>query len=138
MLVSGDGDGYDSLVRPYHGVKPVNVNVSIYVLNIPEIDFNKHAAEMTMEMYFRQHWQDPRLRFDKDNDIDTITGGREIVEKIWVPDTFFVNERQSVAKETFLRIDRKGTVSWSRKIHLTFTKVCTLLPNTKRLFKEEF
>ena len=115
-------------MRPNHGVQPVHVNVSIFVLNIPEIDFNKHAAEMTLEMYFRQHWQDPRLRFDKnaelmDVDFEKIVGGEEIVDLIWTPDTFFVNERKSEAKETFLKIEKDGSITWSRKIHITFTKV---------------
>ena len=123
----GEGD-YDPYVRPYHGHKPLHINISIYVLNIPEIDFNKHAAEMTLEMYFRNHWQDPRLRFDKnaellvDTEMEKIVGGEDIVDLIWVPDTFFVNERKSEAKETFLKIERDGSITWSRKIHLTFTK----------------
>ena len=47
-------------------------------------------------MYLRQSWYDPRLRFDPD-DVNTesikLEGG--IWNKIWVPDTFFRNEKKA-------------------------------------------
>jgi len=49
-----------------------------------------------------------------------ILGEKEIVEKIWVPDTFFINEHSSKATENFLRIT-DGRVLWSQKMQVTFT-----------------
>ncbi len=54
-----------------------------------------------MDMYFRQYWTDPRLRFDP-----AALGGRDklvlldrdSVRRFWRPDTFFVNERKTVPR----------------------------------------
>ena len=54
---------YDKRQRPGSQNQATKVNFSIYVINIPELNFNKHNGEMTLEMYFRQIWTDPRLAF---------------------------------------------------------------------------
>ena len=120
----------------------------MYVLNIPEISFSKHTGEMTLEMYFRQSWIDPRLQwtakheevggklglintdtecilllFLNNLDIGDLIGGKEIADRIWLPDTFFVNERSSEFKETFLKISKDGTVLYSRRTRVTFIEV---------------
>ena len=119
--IIGEDSGYDRRVRPNHGAGPVNIRISIFVLNIPEISFAKHSAEMTVEMYYRQLWHDPRL-VDHHDESQIIVGGRDIAERIWVPDTFFENEHSSESKETYLKIEN-GNIIWSQKMKLTFTKV---------------
>jgi len=113
-------ENYDRRVRPNAGGEPVKVSLSMFVLNIPAINVGKHGMEMTIEMYFRQFWEDPRLKLDKSLNMPKILGEKEIVEKIWVPDTFFVNEHRSQAKENFLRIT-DGEVLWSQKMQVTFS-----------------
>ena len=49
---------YDKRQRPGPEGQATQVNFSIYVINIPEINFNRHNGEMTLEMYFRQIWTD--------------------------------------------------------------------------------
>ena len=52
----------------------------------------------TLDIYFRQIWVDPRLKSEKYapdaalNDTKLV-GGVEMADKIWKPDTFFVNEK---------------------------------------------
>jgi len=41
-------------------------------------------------MFYRQHWTDQRLKFDQ-GAVEKIVGGQEIVDRIWVPDTFVYN-----------------------------------------------
>jgi len=113
-------ENYDRRVRPNAGGPPVTVKLSVYVLNIPYINFGKHGMEITVDMYFRQFWDDPRLQIDKSLNMPKILGEKEIVDKIWVPDTFFVNEHSSLAKENFLRIS-DGEVLWSQRMQVTFT-----------------
>ncbi|EDO28541.1 predicted protein, partial [Nematostella vectensis] len=48
--------------------------------------------EYSVDMYLGQFWQDPRLAFGLDRYI--ILGG-EATDKLWVPDTFFVNSMES-------------------------------------------
>ena len=56
-------------------------------------------------------------------DINDLIGGKEIAERIWIPDTFFANERSSELKETFIKISTDGTVLYSRRTRVTFTQV---------------
>lgn len=52
-------------------------------------------------MYLNQYWRDERLAFDAfapyptngevDSDVLTLSG--DFAEKIWVPDTFFANDK---------------------------------------------
>ena len=130
-------ENYDRRMRPDTGGPAVTVRVSVYVLNIPEIKFGQHGMEMTVEMYFRQFWQDNRL---KRNNPGKILGERDIVDKIWVPDTFFVNEHSSLAKEQFLRIYEEGDVLWSQRMQVTFTAYgdYTNFPFDSQIFPLEF
>jgi len=130
-------ENYDRRVRPDTGGPAVTVRVSVYVLNIPEVRFGQHGMEMTVEMYFRQFWQDNRL---KRNNSGKILGEKDVVEKIWVPDTFFVNEHSSLAKEQFLRISAEGAVLWSQRMQVTFTAYgdYTNFPFDSQIFPLEF
>jgi hypothetical protein len=84
--------------------------------------------DFTLDFYFRQYWKDPRLAFDgilkrkeeqnpdiKFPPLDILTVGAEYIQKIWVPDTFFVNEKASywhtaTTSNEFLRIFKDGNV----------------------------
>ena len=66
-----------------------------------------------MDMYFRQFWRDPRLSFDKKPNLEKLVVGAEYIELIWVPDTFFVNEKtayfhKATTENQFLRILHTG------------------------------
>ena len=49
-----------------------------------------------------------------------IVGGDEISNKIWQPDTFFVNEESAEAKQSFVRIKPSGEVLFSQRINVCF------------------
>ena len=66
-----------------------------------------------MDMYFRQFWQDPRLSFEKRPSLEKLVVGAEYISQIWVPDTFFVNEKtayfhKATTENQFLRILHTG------------------------------
>ena len=66
-------------------------------------------------MYFRQFWADPRLRFDRQPDLEKLVVGAEYINLIWTPDTFFVNEKtayfhKATAENQFLRILHTGEI----------------------------
>lgn len=42
-------------------------------------------------MYLDQYWKDERLAFS--NEEETLTLAGDFAEKIWVPDTFFANDK---------------------------------------------
>lgn len=83
--------GYDKRVRPNYGGPPVEVNVTMRILSISSV--SEVLMDFTADFYFRQTWHDPRLAFTKLNDIKTLYVGAEVSKKIWLPDTFFGNEK---------------------------------------------
>ena len=70
----------------------MTVGVTLYILSIG--DLSEKFMDFTFDMYFRQFWNDPRLQFNRlDYGIDQLVVGAEYINLIWVPDTFFVNEK---------------------------------------------
>lgn len=66
-------------------------------------------------MYFRQFWQDPRLSFERREGLEKLVVGAEYINLIWVPDTFFVNEKtayfhKATTENQFLRILHTGEI----------------------------
>ena len=86
--------------------------------------------DFTFDMYFRQFWSDSRLAFNGSNfGIDKLVVGAEYIRLIWVPDTFFVNEKvatfhKATTENQFLRISESGDVL--RSIRLTIKATCNM------------
>ncbi|XP_022834486.1 gamma-aminobutyric acid receptor subunit beta-like isoform X7 [Spodoptera litura] len=100
---------YDKRVRPNYGGPPVE--------------------DFTLDFYFRQFWTDPRLAYKKRAGVETLSVGSEFIRNIWVPDTFFVNEKQSyfhtaTTSNEFIRIHHSGSIT--RSIRLTITASCPM------------
>ncbi|XP_060832011.1 gamma-aminobutyric acid receptor subunit beta isoform X4 [Bombus pascuorum] len=118
---------YDKRVRPNYGGPPVEVGVTMYVLSISSLSEVK--MDFTLDFYFRQFWTDPRLAFKKRAGVETLSVGSEFIKNIWVPDTFFVNEKQSyfhiaTTSNEFIRIHHSGSIT--RSIRLTITASCPM------------
>ena len=119
--------GYDKRVRPNYGGIPVTVGVSLYILSIG--DLSEKFMDFTFDMYFRQFWHDPRLAFEQRPNLNKLVVGAEYIKLIWVPDTFFVNEKvalfhQATTENQFLRIMYTGNIL--RSIRLTIKATCPL------------
>ena len=113
ILNSFFASGYDKRVRPNYGGKPVEVGVTMFIISISSV--SEVNMDFTADFYFRQSWQDPRLSFTKTQEIENLIVGAEVADKIWVPDTFFANEKQAYFHKattfnTFLRIGHMGDV----------------------------
>ncbi|KAG9509756.1 Gamma-aminobutyric acid receptor subunit beta, partial [Fragariocoptes setiger] len=120
-------EGYDKRVRPNYGGPPVEVNVTMRILSISSV--SEVMMDFTADFYFRQTWVDPRLSFERLGDIRTLYVGAEVSRKIWLPDTFFGNEKlayfhEATTPNVFLRIDHSGEVY--RSIRLTVTSSCPM------------
>ncbi|XP_072766290.1 gamma-aminobutyric acid receptor subunit beta isoform X4 [Anoplolepis gracilipes] len=118
---------YDKRVRPNYGGPPVEVGVTMYVLSISSLSEVK--MDFTLDFYFRQFWTDPRLAFKQRPGVETLSVGSEFIKNIWVPDTFFVNEKQSyfhiaTTSNEFIRIHHSGSIT--RSIRLTITASCPM------------
>lgn len=79
--------------------------------------FVYHAwQDYSVSMYLRQEWRDPRLDFRHLNpQLEYLQMSAESWNQIWVPDTFFRNEKAAsfhevTVKNRLLRLKRDGTV----------------------------
>ncbi|XP_064076291.1 gamma-aminobutyric acid receptor subunit beta-like [Vanessa tameamea] len=118
---------YDKRVRPNYGGPPVEVGVTMHVLSISSV--SEVLMDFTLDFYFRQFWTDPRLAYKKIPGVETLSVGSEFIKDIWVPDTFFVNEKQSyfhtaTTSNEFIRIHYSGSIT--RSIRLTITASCPM------------
>ncbi|XP_028029480.1 gamma-aminobutyric acid receptor subunit beta-like isoform X3 [Bombyx mandarina] len=118
---------YDKRVRPNYGGPPVEVGITMYVLSISSL--SEVHMDFTLDFYFRQFWTDPRLAYKKRPGVETLSVGSEFIKNIWVPDTFFVNEKQSyfhiaTTSNEFIRIHHSGSIT--RSIRLTITASCPM------------
>ncbi|KAI1286410.1 Gamma-aminobutyric acid receptor subunit beta [Halotydeus destructor] len=105
--------GYDRRVRPNYGGPAVEVGVTMFIISISTV--SEVQMDFTLDFYFRQAWKDPRLAFRELPRISELYVGAEVADRIWVPDTFFANEKSAyfhiaTTKNTFLRIGAKGDV----------------------------
>ena len=71
--------------------------------------------DFTLDMYFRQFWTDPRLSFQRRPGLEKLVVGADYIKLIWVPDTFFVNEKtayfhKATTENQFLRILHTGEI----------------------------
>ncbi|XP_071549815.1 gamma-aminobutyric acid receptor subunit beta isoform X12 [Panulirus ornatus] len=119
--------GYDKRIRPKYGESHVDVGITMHILSISSL--SEVQMDFTLDFYFRQHWTDPRLSFPDRGGLDELTVGSEYLQKIWVPDTFFANEKKSyfhtaTTSNEMLRITNKGKVL--RSIRLTITASCPM------------
>ena len=85
----------------------------MYIISISSV--SEVQMDFTSDFYFRQTWTDPRLSFDRHPGIHELYVGAEVAERIWVPDTFFANEKSAyfhtaTTPNTFLRIGHNGDV----------------------------
>ncbi|XP_045465939.1 gamma-aminobutyric acid receptor subunit beta-like isoform X2 [Harmonia axyridis] len=126
-ILDSFGVSYDKRVRPNYGGSPVEVGVTMYVLSISSV--SEVMMDFTLDFYFRQFWTDPRLAFRKQTGVETLSVGSEFIKNIWVPDTFFVNEKKSyfhvaTTSNEFIRIHHSGSIT--RSIRLTITASCPM------------
>lgn len=129
-------DGYDAWISPsfdktslrYSG-RPVIDIIQLYILSIDSIrDTNMDYA---MSFYFRQRWIDERLRYNESYGIDVIELDTKIMERIWVPDVYFVNEKQATMHDVtvpnkMMYLYPNGLVLYSARISGVFSCMMNL------------
>jgi len=85
------------------------------------------VQDYTITIYLNQYWTDERLSFsDDDDDNMTLTG--DFTEKIWVPDTFFANDKLSflhtvTEKNHMIRLYGDGSVVYGMRSALSLSAV---------------
>ena len=72
-----------------------------------------YFQDYTITMYLNQYWKDERLSFSpEENKILTLSG--DFAEKIWVPDTFFANDKNRYSGTVVVFMTKKCSMTWVR------------------------
>ncbi|VDM73308.1 unnamed protein product, partial [Strongylus vulgaris] len=96
------------------------------IVNMSNIDFVR--MEYTLQLTFRQYWKDSRLAYGN-LFAEGIMPNFLIVTQpdlIWIPDTFFLNEKQAHRHNidklnVMIRIYADGSILFSERISLTLS-----------------
>ncbi|KAH8421376.1 hypothetical protein KR009_003281, partial [Drosophila setifemur] len=130
--------GYDIRLRPNFGGDPLHVGMDLTIASFDAI--SEVNMDYTITMYLNQYWRDERLAFnifgqyfdhdsedDGVNDVLTLSG--DFAEKIWVPDTFFANDKNSflhdvTERNKLVRLGGDGAVTYGMRF--TTTLACMM------------
>ncbi|XP_070542342.1 glycine receptor subunit alphaZ1-like [Ptychodera flava] len=111
---------YDKTMRPGFDGPTCKVRVDVFFSRIDSL------AELTMDygvtLFLRQMWNDPRLKYDHSS--QHIPPSASLLDKIWIPDLFFTNEKSAhfhdqTVDNVMLRFYPNGDVLYSMRVSLT-------------------
>ncbi|PAA54458.1 hypothetical protein BOX15_Mlig021793g1 [Macrostomum lignano] len=110
-----------------HGDKPTTVHLGIYINSFYSI--SEQTMDYSVNIYLRQQWYDPRLRFNKSeisDNKDCVKLEDKIWEKLWVPDVFFRNEKKAdfhhvTIPNRFINLYPDGKLWYVMKISATLS-----------------
>ncbi|VDK52144.1 unnamed protein product [Anisakis simplex] len=142
---------YDWRVRPRGGNLswpdtggPVLVSVNIYLRSISKID--DVNMEYSAQFTFREEWRDLRLAYERFADENTVvppfvvlaaSEQADFTQQIWMPDTFFQNEKFDTFREArrhlidkpnvLIRIHQDGRILYSVRLMKQNVDSCNIL-----------
>ncbi|XP_003783992.1 gamma-aminobutyric acid receptor subunit rho-3 [Otolemur garnettii] len=117
-------EDHDFAMRPGFGGSPVPVAIDVQVESIDSI--SEVNMDFTMTFYLRHYWKDERLSFPSTTN-KSMTFDHRLIQKIWVPDIFFVHSKRSFIHDTtmeniMLRVYPDGNILFSLRI--TVSAMC--------------
>nr|XP_024214696.1 gamma-aminobutyric acid receptor subunit beta-like isoform X2 [Halyomorpha halys] len=118
-------DGYDIRLRPNFGGDPLYVGMDLTIASFDSI--SEVNMDYTITMYLNQYWKDERLTFSHNDEVLTLSG--DFAEKIWVPDTFFANDKNSflhdvTERNKLVRLNGDGSITYGMRF--TTTLACMM------------
>ncbi|XP_071452831.1 gamma-aminobutyric acid receptor subunit beta-like isoform X2 [Hetaerina americana] len=118
-------EGYDIRLRPNFGGAPLYVGMDLTIASFDSI--SEVNMDYTITMYLNQYWKDERLAFSNEEEILTLSG--DFAEKIWVPDTFFANDKNSflhdvTERNKLVRLNGDGSITYGMRF--TTTLACMM------------
>ncbi|XP_037968170.2 gamma-aminobutyric acid receptor subunit beta-like [Plutella xylostella] len=83
--------------------------------------------DYTITLYLNQYWKDERLGFGLEDEVLTLSG--DFADKIWVPDTFFANDKNSflhdvTERNKLVRLGGDGSITYGMRF--TATLACMM------------
>ncbi|XP_039745819.1 gamma-aminobutyric acid receptor subunit beta-like [Pararge aegeria] len=118
-------DGYDIRLRPNFGGDPLYVGMDLTIASFDAI--SEVNMDYTITLYLNQYWKDERLGFGLPEDVLTLSG--DFADRIWVPDTFFANDKNSflhdvTERNKLVRLGGDGSVTYGMRF--TATLACMM------------
>ncbi|KAL0269020.1 UNVERIFIED_CONTAM: hypothetical protein PYX00_010766 [Menopon gallinae] len=118
---------YDKRLRPGFGGAPLIVSVNLAIKSMGPVSENDQS--FGLDCYFRQHWYDWRLRYQKLPGLEEFSMSWLFLDKVWKPDTYFINSKKSflhriTVPNKFLRLRYDGYITYSMR--LTITASCPM------------
>lgn len=116
---------YNPRISPdYELDHATRVAVQIHVLSIDSI--NEQSMDYSLNIYLRQRWMDPRLQFINHSRSAWLELDTKIMQKVWVPDTFFRNEKKGAFHDVtvpnrLMHLYRNGTIYYSMRLSVTLS-----------------
>ncbi|XP_054709596.1 gamma-aminobutyric acid receptor subunit beta-like isoform X2 [Uloborus diversus] len=116
---------YDIRLRPNFGGDPIFIGMDLQIASFDAI--SEVNMDYTLTLYLNQYWQDTRLAFSTGTYELTLSG--EFAAKIWVPDTFFANDKNSFLHDVteqnkMVRLSSDGTIKYGMRF--TTTLACMM------------
>ncbi|EFX89331.1 hypothetical protein DAPPUDRAFT_310319 [Daphnia pulex] len=120
-------DDYDIRLRPDFGGDPLYVGMDITVASFDAI--SEVNMDYTLTLCLNQYWRDERLAFTHEKEDVVLTLSGDFSNKIWVPDTFFANDKNSflhdvTERNTLMRLHGDGSIEYG--LRFTTTLACMM------------
>ncbi|GAB1604673.1 glycine receptor subunit alpha-1-like [Argonauta hians] len=119
---------YDNRISPHFDLEiPTEVTVHLYIYSIDSI--SESAMDYTMTFILTQIWNDPRLEYSSYLDDDFLELNTKFIEKLWVPDLYFANEKHAsfhlvTMPNKMVHLYKNGTIKY--RVRLTITGACPM------------
>lgn len=109
----------------YKQPNPLRVSSTIVITAFGPVSDQK--GELTVSMFFRQSWKDPRLALPGRFTMDELSLNHHMSNNIWTPDAYFRDGKSALihnttVKNLLLRLHHDGTVNLS--VRLTVVSKC--------------
>ncbi|XP_019639407.1 PREDICTED: glycine receptor subunit alphaZ1-like isoform X1 [Branchiostoma belcheri] len=109
-------DNYDQRLRPDFRGGAVTVTFQLYILTMGSI--SESSMDYVVTVFLRQQWNDPRFVYTGFD--GNLTLYDTVIDDVWLPDVFFVNEKaagfaSSTGTSRMMRIHPNGDVLYSTK-----------------------
>ncbi|ODM90108.1 Gamma-aminobutyric acid receptor subunit beta-like [Orchesella cincta] len=113
---------YDIRLRPNFGGDPLYIGMELTIASFDSI--SEVNMDYTITMYLNQYWKDERLAYSTRDDQLTLAG--DFAEKVWVPDTFFANDKSSflhdvTEKNKMVRLAGDGSITYGMRFTTTLS-----------------
>jgi gamma-aminobutyric acid receptor subunit beta len=105
--------------------EPLLLDIEIRLASFDSI--SEVNMDYTVTLHLNQYWRDDRLVFGNQSEEMTLTG--EIIDKFWLPDTFFPNDKSAylhdvTEKNKMIRINGNGEILYGMRF--TSTLACMM------------